>query len=241
MARAKRNTPKDPGLFPRDPTPNPVIRAINLVSTRDARVVLDRGRSRRFPLAALDAAGARPGSPWTDELLARVEHESRVLAACEKAASLLRFAPRSESQMRTRLAASGYSPPVVDAAIAKLLAGRLLDDERLARDAVDAASRSRPTGKALIRRRLAQKGVREDVAAQAEASAAGHERANALKAAHAAMSRQDPSLPWPVRLRRIIGAVARRGFDAELADEAARQALGPPPQDPPDASDDPYP
>ena len=142
--------------------------------------------------------------------------------------------------MGSRLTASGYTPTVIDAAIAKLLAGGLLDDERLAQDAVDAASRSRPTGKALIRRRLAQKGVREELVARAETSAAPLERTNALKAARAALARQDPTLPWPVRLRRVAGSVARRGFDAELAEEAAREALGSPPAQHTDESEDSY-
>jgi regulatory protein len=74
---------------------------------------------------------------------------------------------RSVNETRRRLSDAGYRPELVDAAIDRLLAIGLLDDEAFARHWVESRDRARPRGEFALKRELRLRGVDAGVIAAA--------------------------------------------------------------------------
>ena len=66
---------------------------------------------------------------------------------------------RSVHETRRRLTEAGYRPDLVDAALTRLLAIGLLDDETFARHWIESRDRARPRGELVLRRELRLRGV----------------------------------------------------------------------------------
>jgi regulatory protein len=78
---------------------------------------------------------------------------------------------RSVEEVRRRLAEAGYRSELIAAALDRLTAIGLLDDELFARNWIESRDRARPRGELALRRELSQRGV-----GRAEISAALTER-----------------------------------------------------------------
>jgi SOS response regulatory protein OraA/RecX len=125
-----------------------------------------------------------------------------------------------------RLVDRGFDPAVAQQAVDGL--DGLIDDHAVARGAALAATRAAPVSnrvlKDLVRRTGAdapavQIAVREAIDGRSDAELA--------RAAAEALAKRTPARLAPAaRLRRLTGALQRRGFDADLALEAASKALG---------------
>ncbi|MDX2131387.1 MAG: RecX family transcriptional regulator [Planctomycetota bacterium] len=150
--------------------------------------------------------------------------------AYRAALRLLRVQDRSTAELRARLAK--FPPAAVERTIARLVASNLLNDDALARRIADAAG-ERGESHALMRDRARRRSLPARAAARA-IHAAPTDAALALAAARAAAARLPASLDAHARWRRVLGALARRGHDAEASLDAARAVLGEPP-DPSDA------
>jgi len=133
--------------------------------------------------------------------------------------------PRTRAQLAAALARRQVPPEVGDAVLDRFTEVGLVDDAAFA----DAWVASRHAGRGLARRalrhELARRGVDDAVAATAlEQVDDDAERASALALARRRMA-ATTGLDPQVRLRRTIGALARRGYGGGLAADVARQAL----------------
>lgn len=168
-------------------------------------------------------AGLRAGSPLPAELLGQLLQRDQVAKAVEAGVRLLTFRPRSEAELRQRLARKCYEEPVVAQALQRLRELGYVDDEEFARFWVHNRDQFKPMGSRRLRSELLQKGLDRDTAQQAiEDRRQQDEDALALTAARARL-RSYASYDYPVFQRRLGGYLARQGFDYGTASRVIRR------------------
>lgn len=144
----------------------------------------------------------------------------------DAASRLLARRPRTRADLSDRLHARGFEPGAVDGALGRLQELGIVDDDDFARRWIEERSRSRGlSGEALLDE-LAHKGVAQEVAAAALASAGLDDAATARAVAASHLARV-ARLPLPAQAARLQAAVMRRGFAADVAEEAVRSVLPP--------------
>jgi regulatory protein len=154
-------------------------------------------------------------------------------SAYEAALRLLSYRPRSEKEMRRRLARRGIGLRLIDETVRKLRERGYLDDEAFARFWTETRDTTSPRGRRLIVHELRAQGVNADTAAAATASVSDEE------AAYRAARRRLQAfrgLDYDTFRRRLGGFLVRRGFSYEVArrtmdrcwQEAGAQEGGPP-------------
>ncbi|HIP99357.1 TPA: regulatory protein RecX [Candidatus Bipolaricaulota bacterium] len=139
---------------------------------------------------------------------------------------LLSFRPRSEAELRGRLAAKGCPLEVVERVLAKAREAGLVDDKLFARLYAEDRLLSRPRSRRLLAQELRAKGLPEELAARAAAGALPELSEREL--AERALSRRLPlwqGLPAEKRKRRAYGFLLRRGFSPSLAREVVEELV----------------
>jgi regulatory protein len=186
-----------------------------------------------FCVDPLLAAGLQVGQVLDPAARARLAAADERGRALDAALRLLARRPRSEHEVRARLAAKGYSAATIAAVGERLRALGLLDDAAFARFWVEQRQQFRPRGAAALRAELRAKGVAP--AAVAAALADTDEAAAAYRAGRARLRALAGLAPAAFRQR--LGAYLQRrgfGFDAcvqaveRLWAEQQRRAAGPP-------------
>ena len=176
-------------------------------------VELDRGRFASLPAEALAGLPLRVGDALSDTLLDRLQALADLEAACRAAVRLLASRSRSRADLRRRLVQKQHPPAAADGALARLEARGLLEDRRFAREY--AASHALRRGPARLLRDLLAQGVERDTAEEAVRAALADEGVDPVSAARAVAekrARQLAGLPAPVRKRRLVAFLVRRGF-----------------------------
>jgi len=174
----------------------------------DGRLALSLG------LALAVQAGLRRGDIVTAERLEALRQADERQQAHDAALRLLAYRPRSEAELRTRLARRGLPPGAVQQAMERLREQGLLDDDAFARYWVEARQQSSPRGRRLLRRELLAKGIAVETAGQAVAAVAEEDLARraAEKKAHSLRN-----LDYATFRRRLGQFLLRRGFPYETA------------------------
>lgn len=148
-------------------------------------------------------------------------------AALDRAGRLLAVRPRTEHELRARLAAAGCDRDAVDAALARLIELRMIDDAAFAAQWIEERARTKDRGPEGLRRELAAKGVAADVVDQALAEVdLGDEESRAIELA-ARLLGKVAGRPAEEQGRRLYALLVRRGFSSEAALAGARSALPP--------------
>jgi regulatory protein len=161
-------------------------------------------------LAKILAARLAIGQVLDEAALEQLRKDDEVEQAYERALHFLGPRPRSEAEVRRRLATAKVPAEVVAAVLARLAGAGLLNDQAFASYWVDNRTTFRPRSKRLLRAELRQKGLGDEVlqAALAEVDDAGAAYALAKQRA-----RRFSNLEY-MEFRRKLGAfLARRGFD----------------------------
>ena len=161
------------------------------------------------------AARLSIGQVLDEAALDRLRGDGEVESAYERALHFLGPRPRSEAEIRKRLAAAEVPEAAVAAVLARLAQAGLVDDQAFANYWVDNRTTFRPRSKRLLRVELRQKGlgdeaVRSALAAVDDAGAAytvARQRAGRLANLE------------HLEFRRKLGAfLARRGFDYDTVE-----------------------
>ena len=174
----------------------------------DGRFALALGRE----LAA--EHDVRPGRSLTSsELSALAEAEAR-RGAMESALRLLAYRPRSEQELRERLARKGFEPAVVDKTLGRLRELGYLDDGAFARFWTETRQTFRPRSRWLLTAELRRRGVSQHTAEEATAGLSDEEAAyqaaqRRLRALH--------GLEYQRFREKLGGFLNRRGFSYEIA------------------------
>lgn len=137
----------------------------------------------------------------------------------------LTMAPRSRAELEQKMATKGVEREVAAQVLDRLTEVGLVDDEAYAGMLV----RSRQVTRGLARRGLQQelrsKGVDDDVARAALAEVTDEDERATAEALVARRLRVTRGLDRPVRERRLLGLLARKGYGGGVARAVVREAL----------------
>lgn len=135
---------------------------------------------------------------------------------------LLSFRMRSKEEMRGRLIKKGYAGTEINEVLEKLERLNYLNDTEFARLWVKNRVESKPSGSALMRRELKQKGIAPDIIKDVlDETLKGYDEYEAarelvLKKISKSKTRDDRLL------RRLSGYLMRRGFSYEVIQKVLR-------------------
>lgn len=145
--------------------------------------------------------------------LQNLKRDNLVQRAVDRALRYLSYRPRSESEVRARLARYGYDDHIITSALDRLRGSGLIDDASFAAFWRENRASFKPRSSRLVAQELRQKGVSSEIIAEAietldneaEAYRAGYRKAHFLERADY------------YGFRRKLGAfLLRRGFDYEV-------------------------
>jgi len=177
-------------------------------------VEVDRGRFASLPAADLAGLGLQIGAEISDLVYERLQELADLEAAHRAGLRALARRAHARFDLRRRLLQKQHPPAAVDGALDRLSAAGLLDDARFASDY--AASRvHRGRGPVRLVRDLQVQGVDRGIAEQAVRSslaAEGVDLTHAVRELAEKRARQLAGLPAPVRKRRLVAFLMRRGF-----------------------------
>ena len=120
-----------------------------------------------FSLDAELAAQLHVGDPISMEQHAALVVKDQQARAYDAALRFLGPRPRSEREIRDRLARHDFDPQIVDGVVARLRRLKLVDDTAFAEYWVEQRATHKPRGARLLKQELRQKGVSQDVVAEA--------------------------------------------------------------------------
>lgn len=206
----------------------PVI--TRLAAKRDTPKVINvyvgRARAASVPIAAIADLGLRVGLEWTRERSKQVLEAEAVARVRRFAEASLVRSPESESNLRVRLLAKGHAAETVDRALAGLRSAGLLDERRLA--ASIARTQGRGRGALAIRDELESRGFDAGEVRRATGETIlerGSDEAEAAKFVTTALRSMGARTPDTIA-RRLLAALARRGFDEDVARRVVERATG---------------
>jgi regulatory protein len=171
-----------------------------------------------FGLPAIVAARLARGQSLSDAEVEALKAEDAVETAYARALNYLSYRPRSRAEITTYLRRRGVLENQIEVVTDRLERAGLVDDEAFAQFWVENRERFRPRGLHALRYELRHKGISDKVIdrmlAPLDLSASAY-RAAAKKA------RQMSHLDQATFERKLVDYLARRGFEYEVAREAA--------------------
>ena len=174
-----------------------------------ANIYLDGRYAFSLSLELVAQAGLHEGDALSPQQVDPLRQADLRHQAQQAALRLLAYRPRSEAEMRQRLARRGLPEEVVQETIAHLREQGLLSDAAFARFWVEARDQNSPRGRRLLWQELSAKGIEREIARQAIAVVTEEDaalRAAQKKARH--LQGQD----YPIFRRRLGDFLLRRGF-----------------------------
>nr|WP_274708564.1 regulatory protein RecX [Corynebacterium meitnerae] len=160
-------------------------------------------------------------------------HENREKALSrvrERALLLLDSRARSRQELRDRLVKAEFEPELVDEVLDSFQRNGLVDDLAFAREWVRQRFERRGKSAAMLDVELQRKGVGEADRAEALSAIDRDDEREVARALAAKKAKQVKRIPADrhqrdKELRRIVGVLARRGFNSGMSLELAREAL----------------
>lgn len=158
------------------------------------------------------------------------EREKAKATVRERALSLLDYRARSRHELRQRLLKAEYEPETVEEVLDDLQEVGLLDDAVFAQEWVSQRARRRGKSTRVLARELRDKGVgtaerREALDQISEAEEEATARAVAKKKARGIRGVPEGRHERDKDVRRVLGALARRGFPEGMSLALAREAV----------------
>lgn len=173
-----------------------------------------------FGLPAIVAATLKLGQDLSDAEIETLKKQGAIESAYGKTLNYLSYRPRSQAEVETYLQRRGVPEHQMEEIVARLQRASLLDDIAFAQYWVENRERFRPRGLRALRHELRVKGLADDIIEQALAeldAASSAYRASTKKAQQ--LSQADES----TFQRKVVEYLARRGFDYEVARQAAER------------------
>jgi regulatory protein len=203
------------------PSTPTIIEIRNASHGRQRLLTLSDGREFLFSGEACERIAVAEGHPASVEVLTALEKAERRVTAHEAALRLLATRPRSETEMRTRLAMRGIGPGAIEDEVERLRNAGLLDDQKFAAAWVEDRKRISPRGRRMLRYELLGRGIAPESADEAVHGVDDRETAMHLARTRA---RNAPRSSYEAFVAKVGGFLRRRGFDYEVTAEATRAA-----------------
>ncbi len=163
--------------------------------------------------------GLHPGQELTPDELAALARWHRHTQCYNAALRLLSYRPRSEAELRQRLARRGFEPEGIEASLERLRRQGLVDDEAFARFWQENRDSFSPRSSWLTRQELHRKGVPAEVIARLPE---GDDDASAYRAA-VPRARRLAGYDYRTFYRRLGSYLKRRGFTYGTIDRTVKQ------------------
>ncbi len=164
-----------------------------------------------FSVDAEVARAMRVGQQLAGDATAGVLERDQFQRALDTALTFLGHRPRSEREVRRRLARAETPPTIVEEVMEKLRRWDLVDDQAFAAYWIEQRQTFRPRGTRLLRAELRQRGVSGEVAASATHEAETSADDDAYRAA-AKKAQQLAALDERTFRTRLSQFLGRRGF-----------------------------
>jgi regulatory protein len=149
--------------------------------------------------------------------------EEQARALCLR---LLTARARTRAELSGQLAKRGYPDDVTDRVLARLAAVGLVDDVEFAEQWVESRRSSAGKGRRALAAELHTKGVDNEVITTVLGGIdAGAERQRAEQLVRARLKREDLDGDSTRVARRLVGMLARRGYDQNMAYDVVRVQL----------------
>lgn len=189
-----------------------IITAIERTPKRRGRVTIYVDGIVAFEVARSTAAARklRPGVAIQRTEIEDIVAADRRRGALEAAAAMLARRPRSEREVRRRLAQRHCEQSLIDETIARLRELKLINDAEFARSWTESRDRSSPRGRRVIVQEL---------------RAAGVEASTAVEAA-SAVSEEDAAYRVAEKKARSLGGRDYRAFRDRLGSHLQRRGFG---------------
>ena len=191
------------------------------------RVEVDGVRFGAVPEMLAQAAGLAIGRPVDAELQERLAAAADAEAAFRTLLRALERRSFARADLGRRLIRKGHPGPAVEAALERASALGLLDDASFARDYVQTRA-ARGRGPARLTRDLMAMGVERGHIDRALAAEwpEGSDRTGVPSALAAKRAAQLGDLPRPVKRRRVLAYLARRGFAGRDISDLVSRVVG---------------
>jgi regulatory protein len=180
-------------------------------------VQVDRGRFASLPEEGVVGLPLEIGAELPPAVFARLRELADVEAAVRAAVRALARRAHARLDLRRRLTQRQHPPAAVDEALERLAAQGLVDDTAFARHFALVRTR-RGRGPARVVTDLVSHGVDRRVAEEAMRLALAEEALDPADAARAVAERrakQLQGLPGPIKKRRLLAFLKRRGFEEQ--------------------------
>lgn len=164
--------------------------------------------------------GPTPGSPADDGPEPDPESVARTIVLRK-----LTAAPRSRAQLAGDLAARAVPEEVAERVLDRFTEVGLVDDAAFAEVWVRTRHSGRGLSRQALRRELRAKGVDDETVTEAVADIDDEAETRTARALVARRVRATRGQPHEVRLRRLVGQLARKGYPGGLAMRVVREAL----------------
>ena len=176
---------------------------------------------------AIDAINIREGDTWTTDTADAILGASDLDRARRFALNSLSKRMASTSEMARKLARRGHEPPTIERTIEDLTQAGLLNDGELGASVARSMMARKPAGRRLIEAKLRQRGLDADTARAATDSATeGRDPLQDAIALARSKARSLRGVDRATAQRRLLGALARRGFEGDVCWEAIGRVLG---------------
>lgn len=140
----------------------------------------------------------------------------------DRALRFLEARPRSEREVRTRLAQKGATPALVDRVIARLGELGLIDDPAFAQFWIESRNRFRPKGARALKAELRQKGLASDLIAEQVDDTV--DDSSAAREAALRQARRYARLDYQTFRQKLFAHLAHRGFAYDAITPAIEEA-----------------
>jgi regulatory protein len=197
------------------------ITALSVQKRNQERVSVFLDGQYAFSISLNAALSLKQGQQLSQLDIERLQREEGGLRAYDNALRLLGYRPRSRLEVERHLRQKGYEAEAIDAAMARLVANRYVDDEAFARSWLNHRERLRPRGARGLSHELRQKGVEREIIDEILTEL--DEEASAWAAIEGKMHRWH-GLDQMAFRKKITGFLSRRGFAYDTIHKTCQKA-----------------
>jgi len=196
------------------------ITALTLQKKNRQRINVFLDGEFAFGLDRLVAGWLNTGQEISDEKITELKSADAREVAFQSALHLLKFRPRTESEIRSRLLMKSISPQVVEEVIERLRRNQMLDDRRFTIEWIENRSELRPRGRRLLEFELRKHGVEQEIIQDSLAEVDDEQLAYQAAARRV---RKYQELEWSEFRIKLARYLSQRGFQYDTIRDVTNQ------------------
>jgi len=195
------------------------------VGVKSNALEIERFGVARVDRPAIDELQLKSDTSWDAALAERVLAAAHADTARRYALNALSMRAMSTRRLADSMVRRGAPRAIALRIVSDLERSGLVDDRLLAEQIARSVLATNPSGPRVIEQRLIRRGISSDIAREV-AAAATEDRdpdTDAMRVAQKKIRGMAPKLERDVVERRVLGALARRGFAADICRRTARE------------------